>query len=174
MGIAKLIVLESRSLQQQYKSYLWTSAIILLQCLHTFDRGSSMGASDGDKDNQDNVEHSCLTKRTIFLHAFSSLDLQVKTIWTLIFFVVVLSLRLPSEVDIWNVLFEGHLSTDCRSRWASSFKESLIGDSWRLIYMLCNDAYSCHVWQFRNISTHQFFRILPRPTFIKGLPYGWS
>ena len=64
-----------------------------------------MGASDGDKDNQDNVEHSSLTKeqylsRTIFGHAFSSLDLQVKTIWTLIFFVVVLSLRLPSEVDI--------------------------------------------------------------------------
>ena len=100
MEIAKLIILEIGSLRQEYKSYLQTSVIILLKLLHTFDRGSSMGASDGDKDNQDNVEHSCLTQRTIFLHAFSSLDLQVKTIWTLIFFVVVLSLRLPSEVDI--------------------------------------------------------------------------
>ena len=58
-----------------------------------------MGASDGDKGNQENVEHSSLTK-TIFVHAFSLLDLQVKTSSKLIFFVVVFSLRLPSEVGI--------------------------------------------------------------------------
>ena len=39
-----------------------TSAIILLQFLHTFNRGTGMGASDSEEDNEDNVEHSSLTK----------------------------------------------------------------------------------------------------------------
>ena len=74
-----------------------------------------------------------------FLFVF---DLKVETSSALSSFLLsYLKEELAREVCIWNVLFEGHLATDCRRRRAPSFKESLIGDSWRPTYMLHNSAY---------------------------------